>query len=494
MLGDGVVDHIGEKHLYSITQVVALENVRAVAIDGFALAVENVVILENVLANLGVAGLDLRLGRANRPAHNARLDSRVVGDVASRHDRLGGTRVEQAHEVIRQRQVEAALTGVTLTTGATTQLVVDTARLVALGAEHIKTTHLDDLRGLFGNLRPDLVERRTPRCFVLFGRLGRIQALCRELRNGEELGVTTEHDVGTTTGHVCGYRYGTEAAGLRDDGRFTCVVLRVQNFVTDALLREQLRQVLALLNAGRTDENRLPLRVALGDVARNHLKLDDLVLVDDVGVVFTNHGAVRRNRNHTELVGAHELAGFGLSRTGHARKLLVHAEVVLQRHRSEGLVLSLDLDAFFGLNRLVNTFVVAAAGENTAGVLIHNQNFTVHHDIVFVALEQGHRLDRVVQERNEWRVCRLVQVVDAEVVLDFFDTGLQHTHGALLLIHFVVFAFDERLCDCGEFAEPTVSLARRRTRDDEWRARLVDQNRVNLVDDGKVMTSLHALR
>ena len=42
---------------------------------------------------------------------------------------------EQAHEVVLGREVEARLAGVALAAGAAAQLVVDAARLVALGAE-----------------------------------------------------------------------------------------------------------------------------------------------------------------------------------------------------------------------------------------------------------------------------------------------------------------------------------------------------------------------
>src|SRR5690606_21484140 len=114
--------------------------------DRLALAVEHVVVLEHVLANLGVAALDLRLCAANRARDGLRLDREVVG--AAAHERLSGTRVEQAHEVVLQREVEAALARVALTAGATAQLVVDAARLVALGAEHVEATDLAHLLGL----------------------------------------------------------------------------------------------------------------------------------------------------------------------------------------------------------------------------------------------------------------------------------------------------------------------------------------------------------
>ena len=48
------------------------------------------------------------------------------------------------------------------------------------------------------------------------------------------------------------------------------------------------------------------------------------------------------------------------------------------------------------------------------------------------------RLDRVVEERDQRGVRRLVEVVDAEVVLDLLDAGLEHADGALLLVDLVV--------------------------------------------------------
>jgi hypothetical protein len=63
----------------------------------------------------------------------------------------------------------------------------------------------------------------------------------------------------------------------------------------------------------------------------------------------------------SSLYDRHQLGGLGLGRTGHARELVVEAEVVLQRDRGESLVLVLDLDILLGLDRLVHALVVAAA-------------------------------------------------------------------------------------------------------------------------------------
>ena len=59
------------------------------------------------------------------------------------------------------------------------------------------------------------------------------------------------------------------------------------------------------------------------------------------------------------------------------RELGVEAEVVLQRDRGQRLVLGLDLHAFLGLDRLVHAVVVAAARQNTTGVLVNNQDLAV---------------------------------------------------------------------------------------------------------------------
>ena len=54
------------------------------------------------------------------------------------HDRLDRAGPEPPHQVVLQRQVEPRLARVALPAGAAAQLVVDAARLVPLGAEHVE--------------------------------------------------------------------------------------------------------------------------------------------------------------------------------------------------------------------------------------------------------------------------------------------------------------------------------------------------------------------
>ena len=128
--------------------------------------------------------------------------------------------------------------------------------------------------------------------------------------------------------------------------------------------------------------------MTLFNVPHHGVELGDLILVHLIRVIDTVHTLISGDSNHAQFVGTHELGGLSLCGTGHACELIVHAEVVLQGHRGHCLVLGLNLDALFGLNRLVDTVVITAARQDTAGVLIHDQHLTVHHHIVLIVGEQ----------------------------------------------------------------------------------------------------------
>ena len=77
------------------------------------------------------------------------------------------------------------------------------------------------------------------------------------------------------------------------------------------------------------------------------------------------------------------------------------------------------------------------------------------------------------------------------MVFDLLDAGLEHPDCALLLVDLVVDAGLQTVCHAGELGEPAVGLTRRGARDDERRARFVDEDRVDLVDDREEVAALH---
>ena len=185
-----------------------------------------------------------------------------------------------------------------------------------------------------------------------------------------------------------------------------------------------------------------------------------------------------------------QLGGLGLGGTRHARQLLVETEVVLQRDRGQRLVLGLDLDALLGLDRLVHALAVATTDEDSPGELVDDEHLAVADDVLLVAVVELLGLDRVVQVSDQRRVRGLVEVLDAELVLDELDTGFVNADRALLEVDLVV---DVLLHQRRHARELDVPLRVRvgRAGDDERGTSLVDENRVDLVDDREVVAALN---
>ncbi len=224
-----------------------------------------------------------------------------------------------------------------------------------------------------------------PGGFILFRGLDGVEALAGKCVDREVLGVTTEHDVGTTTGHVRCNGDGALTASHRDDRGFALVVLRVEHLVRHAALLQQLGQVFGLLHARRTNEDRLALRMSFDDVFNHRAELRLLGLVDEIRLVDADDGAVGGNGHDFDAVGGVELRRLGLCRTGHPGEFFVQAEVVLQRNRGEGLVLRLDGDPFLRFDRLVHALVVAAPGQDTTGVLVNDKYLALEYHVILVS-------------------------------------------------------------------------------------------------------------
>ena len=83
---------------------------------------------------------------------------------------------------------------------------------------------------------------------------------------------------------------------------------------------------------------------------------------------------------------------------------------------------SLILHPLLGLDRLVQTLAPAPALEDAAGELVDDLHLAVLHDVVDVALEQLLGPQRGLELVHEVLVDVLVEVVDAERLLDRAST------------------------------------------------------------------------
>ena len=267
------------------------------------------------------------------------------------------------------------------------------------------------------------------------------------------------------------------------------MLLGVQHVVRHSPLLQQARQQFGLGHRGGADQHGLAELVALHDVVDHRVELGLLGLEHEVGLVEPDHFLVGRDRYHGQAVGAGELTGLGLGSTRHAGQLVVEAEVVLQGHRRPGVVLLFDGHALLGLDRLVETVGPPPPFERAAGELVDDLHLAALHEVVLVPLvevlgREGLRELVDVVDRDG-----VVDVLDPDRLFDLLDPGLQRDDRLLLLVHLVVDVTGEAAGDGGELVIELRRLVGR-PRDDEGRARFVNEDGVDLVDDGERMTPL----
>ena len=207
-----------------------------------------------------------------------------------------------------------------------------------------------------------------------------------------------------------------------------------------------------------------------------------------------------------------EFVGFGVCRASHTAQVVVQAEVILEGDRGQRLVFGLNWHTFFGFDRLVQTLAPAPTRHQATGEFVHDNDFTVLHHIVLVAVVQvvgaQCRIQMVHQRDVGWvvqRGTRCNQALRRQHALGGFVAllGQKDLVGFLVQrevarlgdalastrVGFALLAHQQRhhLVHCQVHGGVVFGLAA----DDQRRARLVDQNRIDLVDDGVVEFALH---
>ena len=126
-------------------------------------------------------------------------------------------------------------------------------------------------------------------------------------------------------------------------------------------------------------------------------------------------------------------------------------------------------------------------------MFIDDEHLAAGHHVVAVAQEQFLGLDGVVQVTDQCGVVRLVQVVDAEIILDLVDAWIENANNLLLLIDLIVLVTGELEHQTSELAVPTGHVTFGRTGDDQRGTSLVDEDGVDLIDDGEVVAALYQI-
>ena len=164
----------------------------------------------------------------------------------------------------------------------------------------------------------------------------------------------------------------------------------------------------------------------------------------------------------------------------------------MQRDGGKRLVLFTHLNVLFCLERLVQAFGETAAFHNAAGEFIDDLDFAVHHNIIFVAMEQELGAQRLLQMVCQTTGIICVNVFDAQHVLNARQTRFGGGNGALCLVHLEIFVLDQRRHHARELLVRVRRLSAH-AGNDKRRTRFVDQDGVHFVHHGKRMAALHAI-
>src|SRR5260370_6272910 len=516
--GDALVHyfaHLVADHLQdALVHIGAFQHGAAISVDDFALPGDDIVIVDDVFADVEVIAFHLGLGLFDEARDHSALERHVFFHAYHLHDLGDAIGSEAAHQFIVQSQEETGLTGVALAARAAAQLVVDAAGLVALGSDDVQATQGDDALVVLFALTDFLLEEFVPLllghtldvlpdrlfffCTLVFGRLWNVADVVYTLgmpaQDGIEVagGIAPQHDIGTTAGHVVRNGDCTAAPRLGDNLRLTLVVFRVEHVMWHALFIEEIGKVFRGLNGGSTNQDRYACFVLDFDLFNYGVEFRAGCAVDQVGQIVANHGHVGWNADDIQLIDFIEFLRLGEGGTGHASEFFVQAEEVLEGDRCERVVFPLDLDAFLGFDGLVETFAVAAARHQAPGQLIDNHDLTIFDDIVFVALEDCLGLDGVLHVARQVEIVFIIDVLDASQALKLLDAVLGQDDGACFLLDGVV-GFGSQTGGPARELDILIGGFLTLARDDEGGARLVDEYVIDLVHDGVGKCALHRL-
>ena len=161
------------------------------------------------------------------------------------------------------------------------------------------------------------------------------------------------------------------------------------------------------------------------------------------------------------------------------------------------MVFRLDLDAFLGLNRLVQTVRPAPAIHHAAGKFVNDHDLVVLDDVVIVAAEHVHRLHRLIEVVDDLRVFDIVEIVGFEQALlgEHLLNPVEAFLGELDVLGLLVLLVPLFGHFLGNFVELhiKVGLVLGWAGDDQRGSRFVDQDRVHFVNDRVVEGALHHL-
>src|SRR5579883_1674627 len=137
--------HLGAYHAQNaLVQVGVFQHGPAVGVDHLALFSNHVIIVDDILTLIEVVAFDLRLRLFDDVGDQAVFQWHILFQPHALHNLREHIRHEAAQQFVFQREEETRLAGVALASSAASQLLINTARLMPLGADDVQAAQLDD--------------------------------------------------------------------------------------------------------------------------------------------------------------------------------------------------------------------------------------------------------------------------------------------------------------------------------------------------------------
>ncbi len=226
-------------------------------------------------------------------------------------------------------------------------------------------------------------------------------------------------------------------------------------------------------------------------------------------MIYSYYRLVGRYGDNVQFVDLLELVLFGHSSTCHTGELCVETEEVLESDGSKSLGLALYLNAFLCFDSLMQTVVETASHHETSGEFINDDNFAVLYNVIYLVLHYTVSLDSLIDVVEKSHILGIHEVLDLESLLRFLNTALCDSCGLCLFIYDVVSCFVDLIlirlvihfyyCSRNESLGKTVNNSIEvcglvsASGDDERSTSLINEDRVHLIDDSEVRSTLNAL-
>ena len=378
-------------------QAKLLEYFQALPVDHGTLFVHDIVIIQHAFADVEIVSFDADLGLFQGSGDQTMLKRLIVIRIRPFHKIAHAITGESAKQLIFQTQEETRLTRVPLSAGTSAQLIVYSTRFMPLCTQDIQPAGLQNF----------LLRRKTFRfCFlhrcIPLGRLDLTHIFFGFAQSftGNAFWIPAQQNIHAAPGHIGSDGDGADATGLRDDGGFSLMLLRIQDIVGNPLTFQPTPQRLRCLDGHSTDQDRLTFFMPFPNLMDHSTPLCFQSHVYEIGLIDANDRFMGGDRNGFQFVDFFEFLRFRQGRSRHSRQFFVHAKVVLEGDRSQGHVFPTDLQTLFGFDGLVQSLRKSSAIHQTTGKIIDDDHLAVLDDIFYIALVQRLGSQTVIQVWN----------------------------------------------------------------------------------------------